>query len=49
MKETPMSKKRTEPTKIIHRDSKDGEFVTKEYADKHKDTTEREKVRIKDK
>ncbi len=39
-----MSKK-DEPKKTVHRDSKDGQFVTKEYADQHKSTTERERVR----
>ena len=27
---------------IGHRDSKSGEFVTEKYAEKHKDTTQRE-------
>lgn len=33
-------------TKIVHRDSKDGQFVTEDYADKHPSTTERERIRI---
>ena len=41
--------KRTEPTKTVYRDSEDGKFVPKDYADKHPKTTEKEKVRIKDK
>ncbi len=44
-----MSKKRTEPTKIVYRDSDEGKFVTQEYAEKHPKTTEKEHVRIKDK
>lgn len=32
------------PTKVVHRDSGTGEFVTKKYADTHKKTTEREHV-----
>lgn len=32
--------------KVIFRDSGTGQFVTKEYADKHKKTTEREHVDI---
>ena len=34
------------PTKIVHRDSEDGRFVTERYADKHPRTTETERVRI---
>lgn len=34
------------PTRPVHRDSKSGEFVTKDYAEKHKSTTERERVHI---
>jgi hypothetical protein len=32
--------------KVVHRDSEDGQFVTKEYADKHKRTTERQHVPV---
>jgi len=37
--------KSTEPKKTVYRDSKDGQFVKKEYADNHPDTTEKERVR----
>jgi hypothetical protein len=37
---------KTIPTKPIHRDSKTGEFVTPEYANRHPATTEREHVPI---
>lgn len=33
-------------TKIVHRDSEDGRFVPKEYADKHPRTTEKEHVTV---
>lgn len=33
--------------KIIYRNSKNGRIVTERYAKKHPDTTEKEKVRIK--
>jgi len=36
-----------EEKKTVHRDSKDGQFVTKRYAEAHPDTTEKERVRIK--
>ena len=42
-----MSKTSSEPKKTVYRDSKDGEFVTRDYAETHKDTTEKERVRIK--
>lgn len=32
--------------KVIFRDSETGQFVRKEYADKHKKTTEREHIDI---
>jgi len=32
------------PTKVVHRDAGDGQFVTKKYADSHPRTTEREHV-----
>jgi hypothetical protein len=35
------------PTKIVHRDSTDGQFVTERYAENHPDTTEKERVHIK--
>jgi hypothetical protein len=34
------------PKKTVYRDSKDGQFVKKSYAEKHPDTTEKERVRI---
>lgn len=40
-----MSKER-EPRKTVYRDSKDGQFVKQDYAEKHPDTTEKERVRI---
>jgi hypothetical protein len=33
-------------TKIVYRDSEDGQFVKQEYAEKHPKTTEKERVRI---
>ena len=30
----------------VHRDSKDGQFVTKRQAETHPDTTEKERVRV---
>lgn len=36
-----------EKKKTIYRDSEDGQFVKKEYAEKHPKTTEKERVRIK--
>lgn len=32
--------------KTVYRDSVEGEFVTKEYADAHKRTTEKERVHV---
>jgi|GEM_PF-1065394 len=34
-----------EPKKTVYRDSGTGEFVKKDYADKHPKTTEKERVR----
>lgn len=34
-----------EEKKTVYRDSKDGQFVKKEYAEKHPATTEKERVR----
>lgn len=39
-----MSKK-NEPKKTVYRDSGSGQFVPKNYADKHPKTTEKERVR----
>lgn len=36
---------KNEPRKTVYRDSKSGEFVKKGYADRHPDTTEKERVR----
>lgn len=36
---------KTEPKKTVYRDSTDGQFVTKRYAERHPDTTEKERVR----
>lgn len=38
--------KEKETRKTVYRDSDEGKFVTKEYADKHPKTTERERVRV---
>ncbi|MGA0531486.1 hypothetical protein [Hansschlegelia sp. KR7-227] len=35
-----------EPKKTIYRDSENGQIVTKEYAEKHPSTTEKERVRV---
>lgn len=35
-----------EQKKTVRRDSEDGQFVTKEYADRHPKTTETERVRV---
>lgn len=35
-----------EPKKTVYRDSEDGQFVKKDYADKHPKTTEKERVRV---
>jgi hypothetical protein len=40
-----MSKK-PEPKKTVYRDSEEGKFVTQEYAERHPNTTEKERVRI---
>lgn len=37
---------KTIPEKVIYRDSVDGQFVPKRYADQHPRTTEREHVPI---
>jgi hypothetical protein len=42
-----MSKER-EPRKTVYRDSEDGQFVKKDYAEKNPRTTEKERVRIGD-
>lgn len=43
----PMSKRREdEPKKTVYRDSEDGQFVTKRYAEAHPRTTERERVDV---
>ena len=34
------------PKKTVYRDSKDGQFVKKEYSEKHPNTTEKERVRV---
>lgn len=34
------------PKRTVYRDSEDGQFVKKEYAEKHPKTTEKERVRI---
>ncbi|UZW54974.1 hypothetical protein NUH86_16085 [Sphingobium sp. JS3065] len=36
---------KNEPKKTVYRDSDSGQFVKKNYADKHPKTTERERVR----
>ncbi|MBT4931875.1 MAG: hypothetical protein HOL66_02790 [Rhodospirillaceae bacterium] len=36
-----------EKKKTVYRDSKDGQFTTKRDAERHPDTTEKERVRIK--
>ena len=35
-----------EPKKTVYRDSEDGQFVKKDYADNHPKTTEKERVRV---
>lgn len=37
--------KQPEPKKTIYRDSETGRLTTKEYAEKHPKTTEKERVR----
>lgn len=34
------------PKKTVYRDSEDGQFTTKKYADKNPKTTEKEKVPV---
>lgn len=36
-----------EEKKTVYRDSKDGQFVKRDYAESHPDTTEKERVRIR--
>lgn len=38
--------KTTEPTKIVYRDSETGHFIPKREAERHPNTTEKERVRI---
>jgi hypothetical protein len=45
--EEPMSSKDKEPKKTVRRDSEDGRFVTKRYAETHPKSTETERVRVK--
>lgn len=33
------------PTQVSHRNSKDGQFVTERYANRHPATTERERIK----
>ena len=33
------------PTQTVHRSSQSGRFVTERYADRHPDTTERERIK----
>jgi hypothetical protein len=42
-----MSKKSSEPKKTVYRRSDDGQWTTKRYAEAHRDTTEKERVRIR--
>ncbi|MEH2514536.1 hypothetical protein V1279_000109 [Bradyrhizobium sp. AZCC 1610] len=42
-----MNSKDKEPKKTVRRDSEDGQFVTKRYAETHPRTTETERVRVK--
>jgi hypothetical protein len=37
----------TEKKKTVYRDSEDGQFTTKRYAEDHPSTTEKERVRIR--
>lgn len=34
------------PKKTVYRDSKDGQFTTKKYSEKHPATTEKERVPV---
>ena len=43
-----MSNKKQVPAQIVHRNSIDGRFVTKTYADRHPRTTERERIKHPD-
>ena len=36
-----------EQKKTVYRDSEDGQFTTKKYAEKHPKTTEKERVRVR--
>lgn len=38
--------KKEEPKKTVYRDSEDGQFVKKDYAEKHPKTTEKERVPV---
>jgi hypothetical protein len=38
--------KMAEEKKTVYRDSKDGQFVKKGYAESHPNTTEKERVRV---
>jgi hypothetical protein len=40
-----MSDRKDSDRRTVYRDSVDGQFVTKRYAETHKPTTERERVR----
>ena len=41
------TKATTKPTtKVVHRSSESGRFVTEKYAEKHKRTTETERVKV---
>lgn len=40
-----MSKSDKVPTQVSHRNSTNGRFVTEKYADKHPNTTERERIK----
>lgn len=41
-----MSHKEKEPRRTVHRDLRDGQFVTERYSDQHPSTTERERVPV---
>ena len=38
---------KSEPKKTVYRKSTDGQWATKQYAENHQSTTEKERVRIK--
>lgn len=38
-------KNRYVPTQVSHRSSRDGQFVTEDYARRHPSTTERERIK----